>query len=623
MRRLLTLALAALAVAALLPAAASADAGGARRLPDLDRIDPVVLDCADADPEEPGTQGIEDCDAVVVEHTTVTTRSGARIFVDVIRPSEGRVPAIMMSSPYFNTLGRGWRGELKAPTAAPANPFRPATAFLGGGEDEVAFPEWYDEYFVPRGYAFVAMDLRGTRNSSGCQVYGDRDEVLDAVDVVDWIADQPWSNGKAGMTGGSYDGTIAIGAAAEAPRSARHRDALAAIIPIRAIGRWYDYHFFNGVQSSNHRTTSALFTHVLQPVDVVNSYGEDLLAPLVQAERAACLGTFSALTTAGYASPYQDARSAFWYERDFTSQGAAFRAATFIISGLFDYNVKTHNVGYLWDELPDDGRHRMWLMNSDHADPHLPTSEDAGDHVMPFPFQDRWIEANHRWWAQFLKGIDTGVLDEPAFEVQRADGTWDTGSGYPAAGEDLVLHLSADGAATSDAAQAEAGALTYADAPVSDAPGRILFQTEPFAEDTRISGQIAFDLDLAASGPDATTAVEVTLLPPDSPADTGGGILHDGERQVTISYGWLRAWYRDSVPLRGLSTPTGGSPLTPGEPYEARFGGIHTDVVVPEGWTLAFEVSASDGGTVASDLSDVVTLQAGPDASRVLLPVAS
>jgi predicted acyl esterase len=96
------------------------------------------------------------------------------------------------------------------------------------------------------------MDLRGTRNTSGCQTYGDRDEVFDAVDVVDHIADQPWSNGKVGLTGGSYDGTIATGAAVEQPISGKHKNAVAAVIPIRAIDRWYDYHFLNGVASSQH-----------------------------------------------------------------------------------------------------------------------------------------------------------------------------------------------------------------------------------------------------------------------------------------------------------------------------------------------------------------------------------
>jgi predicted acyl esterase len=72
---------------------------------------------------------------------------------------------------------------------------RPAVS--GESVGAAAFPEWEAHYFVPRGYAIALMDLRGTRNSSGCEVYGDKQEALDAVAVVDWIASQSWSNGKA------------------------------------------------------------------------------------------------------------------------------------------------------------------------------------------------------------------------------------------------------------------------------------------------------------------------------------------------------------------------------------------------------------------------------------------
>jgi X-Pro dipeptidyl-peptidase len=138
------------------------------------------------------------------------------------------------------------------------------------------------------------------------------------------------------MTGGSYDGTIAIGAAAEQPMSGRHPDALAAIIPIRAIDRWYDYHYFNGVQSSSHMATPALFTTALPAGDTQNAGTDDPLLPVHIVERKACMATMGQLTNAGYASPYQDARSAFWRQRDFTRSAPGFRAATFIIHGLFD-----------------------------------------------------------------------------------------------------------------------------------------------------------------------------------------------------------------------------------------------------------------------------------------------
>lgn len=129
---------------------------------------------------------------------------------------------------------------------------------------------------------------------------------------------------------------------------------------------------------------------------------------------------------------------------------------------------------------------------------------------------------------------------------------------------------------------------------------------------------------MAATGRDARLAVEVVDVPAGvdptaAPTDRADGA---NTRPLRISYGWARAFYRDSLPLRGLSMPTGGSLLIPGERTPLQFGGLYTDVVVPAGHRLAFTVSSSAGGTVASGLGGTVTVfTGGPDGSRVLLPV--
>jgi X-Pro dipeptidyl-peptidase len=301
--------------------------------PDMDEVDPVKYDY----------------DSAIVEYEQVGTRTGAEIWVDVIRPdTDETVPTIMVASPYYNTLGRGWRGEFKEPHEGPEYPTSPGAPGLSGDGETVPFPEWYDEYFVPRGYAVALMDLRGTRNSSGCQEYGDRNEIYDTVDVIDHLAEREWSNGSVGMTGGSYDGTIAIGAAAEQPQTGRNPEALGAIVPIRAIGRWYDYAFINGAQVQGQSlVTPSLFTVALAGTDTQNAYTDDDRYPLHVVERKACMGTVGAAVSAGHASPYQDATDPFWRQRSFTRSAGLFNTPTFIIHGLFDYNVKTHNIGYL------------------------------------------------------------------------------------------------------------------------------------------------------------------------------------------------------------------------------------------------------------------------------------
>jgi X-Pro dipeptidyl-peptidase len=590
---------------ALLPAAGAQEA-----LPDLDAIDPVTHSYDDA----------------IVEHVQVPSRDGVnQIWVDIIRPATEPgepVPTIMMASPYFNTLGRGYLSELKTPHAGPSDPKIVRSALYGGGGTETPFPEWYDEYFVPRGYAFAAMDLRGTRNTSGCQTYGDRDEVFDAVDVIDWIADQEWSNGKVGMTGGSYDGTIAIGAAAEQPMSGRHPDALAAIIPIRAIDRWYDYAFVNGAQvQSQALVTPSLFTVALAADDTQSSAGSDLLFPVHVVERKACIATFGAAVSAGHASPYQDARSPFWRERDFVRSTGGFRAATFIIHGLYDItNVKTHNAGHLWEALNSDAPElpkKLWWYFGDHVDPKCPPGHVKGcndsSYYLPNAFDEKFIEANHRWWLQFLKGVEAGATETPTVEVQRPDGSWDASQSYPVTGGDLVLNISPDQTLTTGTP--EEGTLTYRDGQHGSGANSIVLETPPFAQDTRISGQIGFDLDLAATGPDTVVGVTVEVLESDL-------------TKPVISYGAMRAYYRDTVNLRGRSTPTAGSFLEPDTRYDITFPSLHTDMVVPAGSVLKFTISPTAGATALFGSTSqpgtggTVTLFTGADASRILIPTA-
>ncbi len=599
-------------------------------LPDLNRLDPVRFPY----------------DSAVVEHYQVPTRKNPptcmpavsiatcpdTIWIDVIRPdTQEKVPAIMMSSPYYNTLGRGYKGQCKTPHQSPPGglPGSPGAPGLSEcANAQTPFPEWYDEYFVPRGYAFVAMDLRGTRNSTGCQTYGDRDEVIDAVDVVDFIAELDWSNGKVGMTGGSYDGTIANGAAAEAPISGKHPEALAAIIPIRAIDAWYDYHFFNGVQSSGHAATPALFTAALAGVDTQNSGTDDILYPVHVAERKACIATLGAIVDAGYARPYADADDVFWSERDFVKDAAGFKAATLIVHGLFDFNVKPHNAGYLWSALPASLPKRMLFLNTDHTDPRCESTDacTASGHNMPVPIPDKFVELNHRWWLQFLKGVEAGAL-RTSVEVQQRNGSFAASSAYPVPGTTLVLALGPEGTLVPPAGADEPATVTYADGPAPiGTPTSVSFFTAPFTKDTRLSGMVDFNLMASTLGPDTSIGVSIADLGPeaadDETASEGAVVAAEPGDAVTITYAWLRAFYRSSVkagPERNI--PKGGAPMSPNAMTPLSFSSMHTDYVVPKGHRVRVRFSNSAGGTIAANLGQVVTLATGAG-STITLPIA-
>ena len=65
-----------------------------------------------------------------------------------------------------------------------------------------AHPSWY----VSKGYAVVCQDVRGRWKSNG-KFYPFLNEYSDGQDTINWIKNQPWSNGKIGMYGFSYGGT--------------------------------------------------------------------------------------------------------------------------------------------------------------------------------------------------------------------------------------------------------------------------------------------------------------------------------------------------------------------------------------------------------------------------------
>ena len=121
----------------------------------------------------------------------LTMRDGVRIAADIYLPRERtgseRFPTILTQTRYHRSTKLSFPFTLIAAT-------EPAIV----------------RRFVERGYAWVAIDVRGTGASFGSNPYPwSPAEYQDGGEVVDWIVAQPWSDGKVGATGVSYDGTAA------------------------------------------------------------------------------------------------------------------------------------------------------------------------------------------------------------------------------------------------------------------------------------------------------------------------------------------------------------------------------------------------------------------------------
>jgi len=138
----------------------------------------------------------------------IPMHDGVRLAADIYHPDDkGKFPALLAYGPYGK--------ELQALVLTFPPQARPSPLWDGGIEAGDT------NYIVPRGYAHIIVDARGTGKSEGecCGVYGVGGgyEGRDCYDLVDWIARQPWCDGNVGMVGISYFASVQILAAAEKP----------------------------------------------------------------------------------------------------------------------------------------------------------------------------------------------------------------------------------------------------------------------------------------------------------------------------------------------------------------------------------------------------------------------
>src|SRR5262245_44314232 len=170
----------------------------------------------------------------------------------ILPPSEGTatntMPAIIDPSPYYTTVCRGNEGQCMAD-------------WDGDGVND-RWPLFYDNYFVPRGYAYVLAQMLGTGyTDEGCPNHGGPEDIAGEKSVVDWLngrapayeapdvssaeVEADWHNGSSAMIGKSYDGTLANGVAATGVQG------LKTIVPVSAISAWYNYSRTGGVRHNN------------------------------------------------------------------------------------------------------------------------------------------------------------------------------------------------------------------------------------------------------------------------------------------------------------------------------------------------------------------------------------
>ncbi|HLL36962.1 MAG TPA: CocE/NonD family hydrolase [Streptomyces sp.] len=254
-------------------------------------------------------------------------------------------------------------------------------------------------WYAGHGYASVRVDIRGYGNSEGLPAdEGSAREAADGAEVVRWLADQPWCDGGVGMFGISWGGCNSLRIAALAP------EPLKAVVTVCATDDRYDNdaHYRGGsvLAEDMHARAAALLALACRPPDpryAGEGWRELWLRRLEAVEPFA--DTWLAHQT----------RDAYWRHGSVREDHGAIRAAVLAVGGWHDPHRDT--VLRLVEHLPADRvRGLIGPWSHQYPDRGLPPGPAIG-----------FLQETLRWWDHWLKGADTGVLDEPPLRAYVSD----------------------------------------------------------------------------------------------------------------------------------------------------------------------------------------------------------
>lgn len=462
-------------------------------------------------------------------------------------------------------------------------------------------------YFAGHGYASVRVDIRGSGESDGAitDEYTES-EHDDATAVIEWLAAQPWCSGAVGMFGISWGGFNSLQVAARQP------EALKAIITLCAADDRYadDAHYMGGcLINENLIWGASFFMYHLLPPD-----------PEIVGERWREMWRQRLDNAVLFPARWLDhqRRDAYWMHGSVCEDYASIACPVYAVGGWAD--GYSNAVPRLLEGLsvPRKGLIGPWA----HTFPH---------NGVPGPAIG-FLQEALRWWDHWLKGIDTGIMEEPVYRVWMQDsllprpqygkrpGRWVAEAVWPSPRiEERGLALDGNGGLCEDA-----GAETRLDIssppstgmtsgswcamgqdgemPIDQRPddGRsLLFTSEPLDSPLEILGAPQLELDFDADRPVAQAIVRLNEIFPDGAS-------------ARVSYGVLNLTHRESH-----ERPT---PLEPGRRYRVTVRLNHIAHAFAAGNRIGVAISTAYW-PVIWPAPEAVVLGVYAGASRLILPV--
>jgi uncharacterized protein len=300
---------------------------------------------------------------------------------------------VQVIDPAWIPLADGARlcARIWLPENAEAEPVPAILEYLPYRKDDVTAAEdarMYP-YFATRGYACARVDIRGSGDSDGLLTdeYS-RQEQDDALEVIAWLAAQPWCTASVGMMGISWSGFNSLQVAARRP------PALRAIISACSTDDRYDndVHYYGGVPLGYYLLpwASAMMAFNARPPDpaiVGERWREMWLARLD--------GNVDLIRT----WIEHQSRDDYWRHGSICEDYAAITAAVFLVGGWADAYVDA-----IFRMLANLTCPRLGLIG--------PWGHQWPQDGRPGP-RVGFLQEALRWWDHWLKGTDTGIMDEP------------------------------------------------------------------------------------------------------------------------------------------------------------------------------------------------------------------
>lgn len=322
------------------------------------------------------------------------TRDGVRLDADIYRPhTEGEFPILLMRQPY---------GRAIASTVV------------------YAHPTWY----AAHGYIVVIQDVRGRGTSDG-EFKLFVNEIADGEDTVNWAANLPGSNGKVGMYGFSYQGMTQLYAAATQP------PALRAICPAM-VG--YDLYTDLAYEGGSFCLQTNLAWAIQLAAETARLRRDHTAyQALLQASRHLPVDNPDILHQLAPESFYHQwvaypQPDAYWEQLSPKTYFQSVDLPMFHIGGWFDTYLR--GTLHLYQEMATRSSTPQHLLVGPWA--HLPWGRRVGMVDFGVNASSPVDRLQIRWFDQFLKGIDTGLLDEsPVCLFEMGSNLWRSFPSWP------------------------------------------------------------------------------------------------------------------------------------------------------------------------------------------------